>query len=237
MRLARRGGKVYPLVILAKLFIAGIVNLGTMPAAANAAEVGPRPVRVWPQIWVEPASDDARRVANWVAASGDNGNLPYVIVDKIDAKVFVFHASGQLRGAARALLGAARGDDSSPGIGSRLLALIRPEERTTPAGRFIAALGNDLGENDVLWVDYDTAISLHRVIIGNPGDNRLERLGTNSALNKRISYGCINVPVRFYEDVVHPAFAGTHGIVYILPEQRRLEDVFPLSKPLVRAKR
>jgi hypothetical protein len=173
------------------LFVAGTVSLAAVPAALNAAESGPRPETDWPQIWVEPLSDDARRVANWVTASGDNSGLPYVIVDKIDAKVFVFGGSGQLRGAARALLGAARGDDSSPGIGSRLLSLIRPEERTTPAGRFIAALGNDLGENDILWVDYDTAISLHRVIIGNPGDNRLERLGSKSALNKRISYGCI----------------------------------------------
>jgi hypothetical protein len=175
----------------------------------------------------ETASRDTRRVADWVVASGDNHGLPFVIIDKVNAKVFVFDPPGRLQGAARALLGLARGDDSIPGIGSRKLSGIRPEERTTPAGRFVASLGNDLGEKDVLWVDYDAAISLHRVIRGDPGDHRLLRLGTKSSLDKRISYGCINVPVRFYERIVRPIFMKTTGIVYILPEMKRLHDVFP----------
>jgi hypothetical protein len=175
----------------------------------------------------EPASRDAQQVADWVVASGDNHGLPFVIIDKVNAKVFVFDPPGRLRGAARALLGLARGDDSVPGIGSRKLSGIRPEERTTPAGRFVASLGNDLGEKDVLWVDYDAAISLHRVIKGDPGDHRLLRLGTKSSLDKRISYGCINVPASFYERIVRPVFVKTNGIVYILPEIKRINDVFP----------
>jgi hypothetical protein len=107
------------------------------------------------------------------------------------------------------------------------LSRIRPEERTTPAGRFVAALGNDLGEQDILWVDYDAAISLHRVITTSPKERRLQRLATPSVLDNRISYGCINVPTNFYETVVSPAFTGTDGIVYILPETRSIRDVFP----------
>ena len=54
----------------------------------------------------------------------------------------------------------------------------------------------------------------------------LERLATATTLDKRISYGCINVPVKFYENVVHPAFTGTNGIVYVLPETRSTREVF-----------
>ena len=174
----------------------------------------------------ENASQDARHVADWVVDSGDNRNMPFVIVDKTAAKVFVFSADGQLHGAARALLGLARGDEAVPGIGDRKLSSIRPEERTTPAGRFVAALDRNLHGQDILWVDYDGAISLHRVINTNPKERRLQRLATPTTFDKRISYGCINVPVSFYENVVRPAFIGTNGIVYVLPETRLPREVF-----------
>jgi hypothetical protein len=152
--------------------------------------------------------------------------MPFVIVDKVDAKVFVFNADGQLRGAAPALLGLTRGDTSVPGIGDRELSDIRPEERTTPAGRFVALLGYNLNGKDVLWVDYDGAVSLHRVFSTNPAERRLERLATPTPLDNRISYGCINVPVKFFNNVVSPAFRGTYGIVYVLPETGSKDETF-----------
>jgi hypothetical protein len=170
---------------------------------------------------------EVRAVAHWVVASGDDRSLPFVIVDKVNARVFVFDSRGRLHGAAPALLGLARGDDSVPGIGTRSLFSIRPEERTTPAGRFAASLGEDLDKKDVLWVDYDAAIALHRVVAGDRGDHRLQRLATASPRDKRISYGCINVPVKFYETIVKPAFTGTSGVVYILPEIKPMTEVFP----------
>ncbi|WP_206667857.1 L,D-transpeptidase [Sphingomonas glacialis] len=173
----------------------------------------------------ERPSPEARRVADWAVGSRDAGGLPFVVIDKVSARVFVFEASGVLRGASTALFGLARGDDSVPGIGSRKLSTIRPEERTTPAGRFVAELGRDFHQ-DILWIDYDAALSLHRVVTGNPGDRRQARLLSPLAAEKRISYGCINVPAAFYDGVVLGAFTGTNGIVYILPEQHALEDVF-----------
>jgi hypothetical protein len=137
----------------------------------------------------------------------------------------VFDSSGQLRGATLALMGMARGDNSVPGIGSRKLSTIRPDERITPAGRFVAVFGHDF-EQDILWIDYAAAISLHRVITGLPGEHRAQRLATASPLDKRISFGCINVPVSFYNGVVRKAFPGTGGIVYILPEVKTIRDVF-----------
>ena len=172
------------------------------------------------------ASRDVRHIADWVVDSADNRGLPFVIVDKTDAKVFVFEAGGRIQGAAPALLGLARGDDTVPGIGDRELSDMPPETRTTPAGRFVAALGMSTRGVDILWVDYEAAVSLHRVINTNPKERRLERLASPTPLDKRISYGCINVPVQFYENVVRPAFTGTDGIVYVLPETRPVREVF-----------
>jgi hypothetical protein len=174
----------------------------------------------------EETSHDARRLADWVVDSGDNVDKPFVIVDKVNARVFVFDAGGRIRGAAPALLGLARGDHSVPGIGERELSAIRPADRTTPAGRFVAALGRNFRGEDVLWVDYDGAVSLHRVITSNAKERRLHRLATPTPKDNRISYGCINVPVAFYESVVRPAFTGTEGIVYVLPEVRSIREVF-----------
>lgn len=174
----------------------------------------------------EERSWNAQSVANWVVHSGDNHGMPFVIIDKVDAKVFVFHADGQIRGAAPVLLGLGRGDESAPDIGERKLSDISPEERITPAGRFVASLGYNFNGKDVLWVDYDEALSLHRVVTSNPKERRLERLATPTPLDNRISFGCINVPERFYNEVVSPAFAGTYGVVYVLPEVRSNKEVF-----------
>lgn len=174
----------------------------------------------------EPASQEARQIADWVVDSKDNRGMPFVIVDKTNAKVFVFYADGRLRGASFALLGLALGDDAVPGIGNRKLSSIRPVERTTPAGRFEAALGRNLGGMEILWVDYDGAISMHQVITTNRKERRLERLSSSTLHDKRISYGCINVPAKFYKNVVSPAFTKTNGIVYVLPETRSARELF-----------
>ena len=166
-------------------------------------------------------------MADWVVDSGDNLGMSFAIVDKTDAKVFVFYADGRLRGAAPVLLGLAKGDESVPGIGDRKLSDVRPEERTTPAGRFVAVIGNNFNGKDVLWVDYAGAVSMHRVITSNPKERRLERLASPKPLDRRISFGCINVPAKFFDDVVSPAFSGTNGIVYVLPEIRSISATFP----------
>ena len=173
-----------------------------------------------------PASADARHVADWVADSGDNAGHYFVIVDKRQATVHVFDMQARLRGSTPVLLGAARGDHSVAGIGSRPIADVRPEERTTPAGRFVAERGRNMLGEDVIWIDYDAAVTMHRVRAIEPKERRLERLATPSADDNRISYGCINVPVDFYETHIGPTFAGRRAVVYVLPEDRSVQQVF-----------
>jgi hypothetical protein len=184
-------------------------------ASALLADFGP-----------ESPSPDARHLADWIADSRDNGHADFIIVDKPYARAYVFDAEARLRGASPVLLGFARGDDSVPGIGLRPIAEVRPEERTTPAGRFVAERGRNLKGEDVVWVDYDAAVSMHRVRATQPSERRLERLATPTVDDNRISYGCINVPVEFYEAYIRPTFATRRAIVYVLPDSKPVRQVF-----------
>lgn len=165
------------------------------------------------------ASQAVRTTVQWVMQTQDHQGSAFVVVDKIQARVHVFSAQGRWLGAEAALLGQARGDSAVPGLGERPLHQIRPSERTTPAGRFVAAWGRNLANQEILWVDYEQGISLHPVRQSNLQERRLERLASPSVLDNRISYGCINVGLGFWQQVVKPTFQGTQAMVYVLPEE------------------
>lgn len=177
---------------------------------------------------VELASEAAHAVADWVASSQDNQGLPFMVVDKVGARVFMFDQHAHLLGAASALLGLTRGDVGVSGIGDRPLSLISPAERTTPAGRYVAHWALNIAGQAIVWVDYDQGISLHPVRSVDLTERRLERLATETAADNRISYGCINVPTAFWSQVVQPAFVDTAGIVYVMPDTLTLRAVFKM---------
>lgn len=166
-------------------------------------------------------------LAAWAIASGDSRGLPFAIVDKATAQVLVFNSEGRLQGMAPALIGSAFGDHSTPGVGDRELSDIAPEERTTPAGRFLAAYGPAAKGQTVLWVDNATAVSLHPVVTTKRNEARDVRLASATPYDNRITFGCINVSPTFYEQVVKPTFSGTNGVFYILPEVMRLSEALP----------
>jgi hypothetical protein len=185
------------------------------PAIAPAQPRGRRP------------SGIAEQLAEWVVDTDDNGELPFIVVDKLGARIFAFDAGGEFLGSAPVLVGLARGDDSAPGIGDLKLSQISPDERTTPAGRFVAGFGDSDGHGTMLWVDLPDAISLHPVMSVSPGEHRFQRIKSSDPGQHRISYGCINVPKAFYDDVVLTALADGNAIVYILPDTKTIDDVFP----------
>jgi hypothetical protein len=172
------------------------------------------------------ASDDVRFIANWVADSRDAGDRPFVVIDKKGARVYVFDSGARLLGAAPVLLGVAPGDDTVPGIGDRPLSQVLMHERTTPAGRFVGERGHNARGEDVVWVDYDAAVSMHRVLTTNKQERRLERLATPTVDDNRVSFGCINVPVAFYEKFLRPTFADQTAMIYVLPEVKSIRQVF-----------
>ena len=168
-------------------------------------------------------------VIDWIAASRDNGSLPYIVIDKNNAAAFLFDANGQPLAEAPVLIGVAVGDEATPGIGSKNLAEIGPAEKTTPAGRFLAKYGLAAGRQKVLWVDYATSVALHPIPTGyNPKERRRQRMASPTSDDNRITFGCINVPNLFYSKSVQPLFRKKGGYVYILPDTKPLEAVFPL---------
>ncbi len=176
-----------------------------------------------------------RVIADWVVRSRDNGSAAFFIIDKPRARLYVFDVRGHLAGTAPVLLGIARGDDTAPGIADKPLAEIAPADRTTPAGRFVAERGENANGEDVVWVDYAAAVSLHRVRPLKPQERRLERLATPTWKDNRISYGCINVPVAFYNNVVQRAWKAGGVVIYVLPDTHALDAVFPRPRSFVDA--
>ena len=186
------------------------------PAEAAKAEEKPGP------------SVGAIRVANWIASSGDNAALPYAIIDKPTASIRLFDAKGKMLGEAPVLIGIALGDEATPGIGSKNLSEIGPAEKTTPAGRFLAKFGLAFGREPVLWVDYATSVAIHTIPKTAPKkERRRERMLSATPDDNRITFGCINVPIAFYGKALRPAFQKKGGYVYILPDVRPVEEVFP----------
>ncbi|WP_298924066.1 hypothetical protein [uncultured Ramlibacter sp.] len=209
--------------------------VATAPAPSQALPpTVPPPPKILADFGREPASDDARQVANWALYSGDNAGKSVVIVDKRQAKVYLFSPQGELKGATPALLGLAHGDHTVPGIGDLPLSQVTPDMRTTPAGRFVAEAGVNTHNEDIVWVDYNAAVSMHRVRPLVKAERRLERLASATADDNRISYGCINLPVAFYEKVLSPTVRGGGGaIIYVLPETQTAAALFGSYNPPV----
>lgn len=219
---------------IASVAFSATASAAPAPAKKVAAKTAKAPARAAPATPAgPPLTATGIEILNWVVRSGDNGDLPFMVIDKVAAVVALFDAEGKPLGTSAALFGITPGDDSSPGVGDRELSDIAPEERTTPAGRFVSKFGSAAGYRRVLWVDYTTSISLHPVVTTNKKERRVERLRSASAEDNRITFGCINVPSRFYTNLVVPNFKKDIGVVYILPEVKSLTEAFPAYQPQV----
>lgn len=198
------------------VIVLGMSALLCLPAAARQAVdfAGAKP------------SADAAWMGHWITDTADNQGMPFVIVDKKGARIFVFDTAGRLVGDAPALLGLAPGDYAVPGIGQRELSQIRPFERTTPAGRFVSVPGRNLNGEQVIWVDYNAGLAIHRVRTGNPEQRRPQRLASASVDDNRISLGCVVVTLEFFENVVHATLGKTRGVIYVLPESSPVNEFF-----------
>ena len=199
-----------------------IALLALFPRYAIAGEQNMSAVAIAPP----QASGEVQQIYQDIMSTGDNKNMPFIILDKKQAKIYSFQKNGQLLGEAPALLGIAIGDYYYPGTGQKLMSEIKVEERTTPAGRFHALLGYNSHGEEVLWVDFDMAIAIHIVVKGTVKDRRLERLQSPNPRDHRISFGCVNVPPEFYNNTISPYFIGKGGMVYVLPDTKKLSEVF-----------
>lgn len=171
-------------------------------------------------------------LVRWAVADGDAAGKPFAVVDKAGARIFVFAPSGHLVGRAPVLLGVARGDESAPGVGGRVLAGIPHDQRTTPAGRFVSEPGHNLQGEALVWVDYDAAVAVHRLRPASPDERRPQRLASATPDDNRITLGCIVVEAAFYDGTVAPLLGRQRAIVYVLPDSRDWREVFPAAAGL-----
>lgn len=165
-------------------------------------------------------------LAGWVVATKDSQGYPFAIMDKAAAQVLVFDGEGRLRGAASGLFGSATGDHTAPGIAGLALREIPGRDRTTPAGRFVGGYGPSIDAGRVLWVDYESAVSIHPTAMGVPAERRVERLASPSPDDNRVTHGCINVSPGFYEKVIQATFE-RGGVFYVLPDKASIAETFP----------
>jgi hypothetical protein len=216
------------------LILAGLAlfaaSADAAPKPTARAKPKPTPPAVLAPLAEAPISPslEGQRVADWIATSGDNRALPYAVVDKNEASLILYDAKGKLVGQVPVLIGIAAGDDATPGVGSKKLGEIGPAEKTTPAGRFLAKFGYAAGRQRVLWVDYTNSVAIHPI----PSDaakreQRRERILSPAVDDNRITFGCINVPRAFYSTNLGPLFQKKGGYVYVLPDTKPLEEIFP----------
>jgi hypothetical protein len=167
-----------------------------------------------------------RQMADWVVMRRDNGRMPFMVLDKHDARLYVFQPNGQLIDQTPVLLGSAHGDETYPGIGDVPIDQVKPYQRTTAAGRFVTRPGLDADHTDVVWLDYDAALAMHRVINKVKSERRLERIASADARVRRISWGCINIPIPFFDAYISPVFGKRSGVTYVIPERKTFAQVF-----------
>jgi hypothetical protein len=174
---------------------------------------------------LQSASPEVLSTVQWVAASKDNAGLPFIVVDKANARVYAFNSLAQLKATAPALIGRGVGDKALVSQDAPLSA-IPPEKRITPAGRYLSRLVTDMHRKVVLLIDADNLITMHIVAKGTPAQRRAERLASADSNDNRISFGCINVPPAFFTTVVDPDFRPAKGLVYVLPEKTTAAQLF-----------
>jgi hypothetical protein len=174
---------------------------------------------------LQTASREVLDTVEWVGATKDNAGLPFVVVDKVNARAYAFTPYAQLKATAPVLLGGGVGDMVLVSPDAPMSAI--PEhKRITPAGRYPSRLVIDNHGKTVLLVDGPNLITMHVVAKGTPAQRRAERLASVAPDDNRVSFGCINVPPAFFATVLDPDFRPAAGIVYILPEKTTPAQLF-----------
>jgi hypothetical protein len=202
---------------------AGKVGKGAKTASKKAEPAGPGPLADFGK---EEASPDVVHVANWVSYTRNHKKKAFVLIDKKQAQLYVFDPKGKLKSRTPVLLGKAVGDHSAPGIGNKPFSKIKEHEKTTPAGRFVAEFGRNTRGEDIIWIDYDAAVSMHRLRKVSAKERRADRMATEDPGDNRISYGCVNVPAKFYDGVLKPSVRRYGAYVYVLPETKTAQQQF-----------
>jgi len=177
-------------------------------AASNGAAEQTATVREG-ELARQSASTDVRRLVQWTMSTQDHADMPFVVIDKANARLYVFDSIGHLRGSAPVLLAAAHADEATPAA--------------TPAGRFVADMPASASEGGIVWTNAAGLVSLHALAAARDGEQR--RLDSPRVEDKRVSQGPLLVTATFYREYLD-ALRTQRSVAYVLPEASPLERVF-----------
>jgi hypothetical protein len=215
------------IALLASLGVAyAVTSTGnTSPPAPEGKPAAPVAPRVEADLKGVAASDDVRRVANWIMRSNTHKDHPFIIADKAGGLLFAFDANGGLLAKSPALFGAMRSDVLTEEQAGKSLDETMEADKITPAGVFAATgyLSASYGESVRFAGFAHTNLLIHRA----PNETRLKRLLTQTVRDNRITYGCINALPEFVDNVLLPNFSGESTVV-VLPEMQSAASLFSI---------
>ena len=147
-----------------------------------------------------------------IVGQNDNQGKQFIVADKQAGTLTMYTSSGQQITSTPALFGKTEGDSVS--------------SKNTPSGRFETKQANVRtegygGSAQVLTQNGQnlqlggSSYAIHRVYTKYARENRQGRLDTPTTTDNRISYGCINVPVDFYDTYLN---SDQDTVVYVMPE-------------------
>lgn len=168
-------------------------------------------------------SDAAQVTYSAVAPIAKAAKKAFMITDKADGKIHIFHADGTPIIQTAALTGRDIGDKLQGGKG------------ITPAGKYTIRFTADAEYAGGFRYDLvETSrgggiIAVHAVYTGEAAEKRPERLQTASAADNRISWGCINVTNEAMVDTLIPARGELNGsLMFVMPENSEdIAGLFP----------
>jgi hypothetical protein len=144
-----------------------------------------------------------RRLVRWALATHDHRGLPFIVIDKAQARLFAFDAEGRLQASTPVLLGAMKGDSAAV--------------PATPAGRFIADPQRSGAARGLVWQGGLGELVLHEPDSNAAPGHSARRLASAVVDDKRISDGSLHVPPAFFQDFIRPLL-GRASVAYVLPE-------------------
>lgn len=200
--------RLFPTVLIAALVGFGLYFDRTVSDAPPPEQTA---VALDGELAREAASPDVRRVVQWAVATQDHGSMPFVVVDKLDARIFAFDSQGRLRGSGPVLLGALGSDEDGA--------------QATPAGRFVADTLASARGGGIVWVNANTELALHALPVTQSAGPNLQRFASLRVSGKRASEGSLHVTPWFFKECLD-GLRTQPSIAYVLPETVPLEQVF-----------
>jgi hypothetical protein len=150
-----------------------------MPAPENVAALHARLAR-------ERAAPEVQEVAQWAVASQDHAGLPFVVVDKTQARLFAFDPQGQL-------------------LGSTAILSSRPQGVPTPVaaaptGRFVTDTGLSAHADGIVWVNAGIGFSVYGTPAGQDAGFAPQPWASGDGDNQAVADGTLRVAGDFYRE-------------------------------------